>query len=141
MNKREFVIGGGATLAASAAWSASGPASLGMLVAPGGRVRRLPDLVADPSAQAWRAYVDQSFDVITAAGPQTLTLSNLSARGGNAGSEQFTLLFNGEDGPALMGGSVTLRHATGQRIVLYVEPAGSSELGRALYRADFNRLC
>nr|WP_316643985.1 hypothetical protein [uncultured Roseateles sp.] len=140
MNKREFMLGAGALIGAA---GTAGPATAGSsMAAPGAdagpsRVARPPELAPDLAMAKWQHYLGDEF---AAPGGQ-LRLSEVhdecGARSG-ASTEQFSLLFVGT--AALTAGTHALRHGTGQRIALFLQPAGLSTQGQTLYRADFNLL-
>ncbi|TDP63289.1 DUF6916 family protein [Roseateles toxinivorans] len=140
MNKREFMLGAGALIgAASTAGAATAGVGMAEPDADADRARtaRPPELAPDLAMAKWQHYLGDEF----AAPGGMLRLSEVQdecgARSG-ATAEQFSLLFVGT--AALTAGTHALRHGTGQRIALFMQPAGLSAQGQALYRADFNLL-
>ena len=137
MNKREFVIGG-AALAASAAWvaaQATEPPGCASATA----VAALPDLEREPGLRAWQGHLHQRFDIVGADQAQGLVLERVDARGFEGPAEQFSLLF-AVAGQAVPAGTFAVRDATGRLVDLHLQTAGTGTDGRALLRADFNRL-
>lgn len=139
MNKREFVVGGCAALAGSAASAApSERAQAGARPAPGLRRQCLPDLATEPGSAAWQPYVGHRFQALTAGTAVTLVLGRIAVREAQAGFDQFTLSLDADAGARLPAGTHRLRHATGQEVTLYLESTGTAGQARASYRADFN---
>lgn len=137
MNKREFVIGGCTVALGSGALLAAAPALAGSP----GRLGRLPEVAVAPRQDAWQRYLNHDFAVEGAG--QKLTLQEIRRHQGSALHEQFTLVFSAANQRALGAGTRTLRHASGQRIAVYVEPMGSSATRRgdaATYAAHFSLL-
>lgn len=136
MNKRDFVVGSCTTLAAGAALA--GPRQE-QAVAP--RLRRLdrhPDLLASPSLANWQRYVGDRF---AAPGGGGLVLQGIERRYADQLGEQFTLRFTATDGANLAEGTHRLRHHTGQRMALYLQPGDLNTMGMpTAFRAEFNRL-
>ena len=85
----------------------------------------------------WRHYLGDDFAL--PGGRLRLTEVRAERVAGEA-CEQFSLVFSGAPADALSAGTHQLTHTTGQRIALFMQPAGRSAQGSALYRADFNLL-
>lgn len=135
MNKREFMLGACALVGtAKADAGAAAPCTKTAETDPA-RAARPPELAPDLALATWRHYLGDDF--AAPGGPLQLTEVRAEPSSG-ASSEQFSLLFAGP--VALAAGTHALRHGTGQRVSLFMQPAGLSAQGRALYRADFNRL-
>lgn len=137
MNKREFVLGGCALVGAAGHVVAAGTAPQQCNAATAGFGARPPELGPDLAMAKWRRYLGDDFAV--AGGRLRLTEVRAGSTAG-AEAEQFSLLFIGAPADGLAAGTHQLIHGTGQRIALFMQPAGASAQGRALYRADFNLL-
>lgn len=136
MNKREFMLGACALVGTA---RADGGAAAPCTQAEPARAARPPELAPDLALAKWQHYLGEAFD----APEGRLQLTEVRAEslaGGPSGalSEQFSLLFTGT--AALTAGTHSLLHGTGQRIALFMQPAGLSAQGQAQYRADFNLL-
>lgn len=136
MNKREFVVGSCAAVAGVAASARAVGAGVAEQAAraPGLRRQRLPDLATDVRGAAWQHYLGHEF---AAAGGVRLTLQNVQRHAGDRVLEQFTLRFDAGPASALTGGTQVLVHGTGQRVSLYLDPAGSAAGGARAYHAHF----
>jgi len=118
INKRDFLKGGSAAIAASAGTSASLAAMR-------------PSLAGQSGLASWQAHVGQRFDV----DGHAVTLQAASpVPGSRQPGEQFSLRFSGELPAHLGDGLHTLTQADGARQTLYLArtPQG--------LRADFCRL-
>jgi hypothetical protein len=117
INKREFLISGGAALAAGAGTTVSLAA-----------VR--PSLGARSGLASWQAHVGQRFEV----DGHAVTLQSARALPGHAPGEQFSLRFAGTLPAGLGDGICTLTHEGSGTLALYLArtPQG--------LRADFCRL-
>jgi hypothetical protein len=141
MNKREFVWSGCATLAglaSGASAAADGEAAGSPSAAAGLRLQRLPDLATNARLAAWQAYAGHSFRVAAVGTDVELRLDNLAACVCQPGFEQFSLSFASAPGAALPSGTHVLRHATGQRIAVYLETLEGTADAPQRLRADFN---
>jgi hypothetical protein len=143
VNKRDFVFGACAAVAASAGHAGVAPAH--ELLRPGGArcLGRLPDLVTNTRYEAWCHYVGESFDSPGREAPIVLHSLDLHHPGAGAGTgtEQFTLVFESVAGPAVESAILPLRHrTTGQRVAVFLQNAGSGADGATRYRAEFNIL-
>lgn len=141
MNKREFVWSGCATLAGlagGASAAAIGEAAGSTSAAAGMRRPRLPDLATDARSSAWQAYTGHTFRVPAAGTDVELRLDNVVACACQPGFEQFSLGFAAASGAVLPTGTYVLRHATGQRIRVYLETLKGSVEAPTRFRADFN---
>jgi hypothetical protein len=139
VNKRDFVFGACAAVAASAGHAGVAPAH--ELLRPGGArcLGRLPDLVTNTRYEAWCHYVGESFDSPGWEAPIVLHSLDLDLAG--PGTEQFTLVFESVAGPAVESAILPLRHRpTGQRVAVFLQNAGSGADGATRYRAEFNIL-
>lgn len=142
MNKRDFVLGGCTTLAASVVLPSpamAGPASLARVM---DRLDRLPDLHLSNSMDTWSKYIGERF-VQTAPGEGIeMVLTQVDAHQIEQRGEQFTLTFAATGGHAARPLEAhQLRHgASGQQIPIFLQPAGIDLKGSAVYRADFNLL-
>ena len=141
MNKRDFVLGACATVAAGVAQAGVAPAD-GLLQPCGsGRLARLPDLVEDTGYAAWTRYIGESFDSPAMDAP--LVLGSVERHHLGAGAEQFTLRFQSASGCAVETTMQRLRHkATGQHVAVFLQKAGADADadGGSTYRAEFNVL-
>ncbi len=148
MNKRDFVLGGATTLTAgvvlptgsNAAQPSAGQKNPLPERSSARRLTRWPDLASRPDLDTWRHYVGESF-----AQPQShgnaLVLQRVDQHCSGEQDEQFSLVFTAPGGAQRPVGTQDLRHAaTGQRCAVFLQAAGHEPNGRALYRADFNRL-
>lgn len=135
MNKREFVMGSCAALAAgtAAADTAAPPMPGASAMAPGLRRQRLPDLATDQSLRAWQAYVGHEF---LAADGAVLELNEVQTLASDPTLEQFSLHFSAD--AARHGGTQSLSHRSGQRLHLYLDTVKSAS-GEG-YSAHFSRL-
>ena len=139
MNKREFMAGGVAAVVAAPALAEAGdgvPArtSLQRLLT---RTQRLPDLSGHAGADVFEAYVGECFDIAAGAGSGERLVAFAVDRVARCPStEQFDVKFARADAavPAGVDGVRVLLHATGQRVMLYLEPAAGG------YAARFNLL-
>jgi hypothetical protein len=139
MNKREFVLGGCAALAGTAASAhPGGPPDADVGARIGLRRQLLPDLAGEPGSDAWRTYIGHRFQVLAAGAETTLVLGGVAARKATAGFDQFTLSLHADAGTGLPAGTYRLRHGTGQEVTVYLESTGLAGQARASYRADFN---
>jgi len=137
MNKREFVLGGCALVGAAGQAMAAGPDRPPGPVAASDRAARPPELAPDLSMAKWQHYLGHQF----VAPGGSLRLTEVRAEPATGGlAEQFSLLFSAAPDQALTAGTHSLVHGTGQRIALFMQPAGASVQGRALFRAEFNLL-
>ena len=137
MNKREFILGGCATLLAGGAVAGERPAQAPR-DATTKRLRRLPELASGVGAEEWRAYLDHVFRV--GATPRKLILQAVRDDPSSASLRQFTLVFADRNGAQpLAAGTHWLVHPSRQRLVLYLEPAGRVR-SLASYRAQFSLL-
>jgi hypothetical protein len=148
MNKRDFVLGGATTLTAGVMLPARADAAQPSVGAnhsqlDGSTARRLarwPDLASRPDLDTWRHYVGESFGQAVP-GERGLVLRRVDQQHPDEQGEQFSLVFAPEAGAKRQSGTHQLRHAaTGQQIAVYLQAAGHDADGRALLRADFNRL-
>jgi hypothetical protein len=139
VNKRDFVLGACATLAAGAGHADVAPASEWSLPCGARRLVRLPDLVTNTRCEAWCHYVGESFDSPEWEAP--IVLHSLDLHLAGPGTEQFTLVFESVAGPAVESAILPLRHrTTGQRVAVFLQNAGSGADGATRYRAEFNIL-
>ena len=137
MNKREFVAGGMVAVVAAPGRAQSADAGTeraplrGLLT----RTQRLPDLVERAGAEAFEAYVGQSFEVVAGAGAgERLVVKAVERVARCPATEQFDVAFETAGPPAAADGVRLLQHATGQRLALHLER------GRDGYTARFNLL-
>jgi hypothetical protein len=141
MNKRNFVLGGCTTLAASLAVSA--PA---LPLQPGAarihrRLQRLPDLQTRAGLGEWRLYIGERFTQSTSTGTREIVLRRVDTQHADERGEQFTLVFAGAADATTAGTTRPLRHGkTGQQLPIFLQSAGRDTDGLALLRADFNNL-
>lgn len=139
MNKREFVVGGCAALAGSAARAApSRQLATGAGTVPGLRRRRMPDLATESGRATWQPYIGHRFQVDASGTAVTLVLGSINLCDASAGFDQFSLSLETVTGPRLPTGSYRLRHASGQEVLVYLETVDFAGRARASYRADFN---
>ena len=140
MNKRDFVLGGCTTLAASVVLPSpamAGPASLARVM---DRLGRFPDLQLSTSMDTWTKYIGERF-VQTAPGAGVeMVLTQVDAHQIEQYGEQFTLTFAATAGHASLPLEAHhLRHgASGQQIPIFMQSAGIDRNGSSVYRADFN---
>lgn len=148
MNKRDFVLGGATTLTAgmvlptgaNAAQPSAGQKSPQPERSAARRLTRWPDLASRPDLDTWRHYIGEAFTQRLSNG-NGLVLQRVDQHCSGERGEQFSLLFTATGGARRPGGTQDLRHAaTGQQFAVYLQTAGHEPNGRALYRADFNRL-
>lgn len=141
MDKRDFVLGGCTTLAATVILATPAKAEQSGAARAVRRLERFPDLETSASLAAWRRYVGERFAQAMPGSARELVLRRIEQHHADEHGEQFTLLFTAAMDATLPGGTQRLRHATtGQKIPIFLQPAGNDLDGRALYRADFNRL-
>lgn len=137
MNKRDFMLGACAMV--GAAGTARGYAQVSGPGAGLVGMARPPELMPDLEMSTWQHYLGDAFAV--PGGRLRLTGLQVQPQPGAPGgakTEQFSLVFAGA--VVLAAGMHQLRHGTGQRLGLFLQPAGVSSQGHAQYRADFNRL-
>jgi hypothetical protein len=140
MNKRDFIVaGGGAAVCAAVATPA-------LAAAPPreARRRRPPSLEGAARQATWQRYIGEDFAVEAgaAAGASVRLLRVEAATHPRPGLEQFTLIFGppAQSGPlALETGTWRLRHATGQRVAIYLDAPTAAAPAGAL-RAHFSLL-
>lgn len=137
MNKREFVLGGCAAAFAGGGLMAVVPASAAVATAQ--RSSRLPALAEAPSLTTWQRYLNQRFEAEVTGKRQHLTLSRVRADASAAPLTQFTLEFGAHGQPWLTEGTQVLRHATGQRVSVYLQPTHNADVAVA-YQAHFSLL-
>lgn len=118
INKRDFLKGGGAAIAASAGTTAALAALR-------------PSLGGQSGLASWQAHVGQRFDID---GHAVTLVAARPVPAGRQPGEQFSLSFSGELPAGLGDGLHTLAQADGARQTLYLArtPTG--------LRADFCRL-
>ncbi|MEJ5999582.1 DUF6916 family protein [Paucibacter soli] len=118
MNKRSFMLGTAATLAAPAAMAAAS-----CRPALDGRSGRLD----------WQAYLGERFELEDEQGARAMVrLASIGTAPARRGCEQFSLVFEAPQGePAPPAGLYRLEHADGHATALYMS---------AGLRADFNLL-
>jgi len=118
MNKRSFMLGTAATLAAPAAMAAAS-----CRPALDGRSGRLD----------WQAYLGERFELDDGQGARSsVRLARISAAPARRGCEQFSLVFETPQGVrAVPAGLYRLEHADGHATALYMSEG---------LRADFNLL-
>ncbi len=142
MNKREFVAGsvgaviGGQALAAPAPAADDAPSrrTLGRLLDPS---RRLPDLVEQPGAAAFQAYVGERFTIVGGAGSgASLVLREVRPLRRCSATEQFDIAFaaSHDAGAPPRDGVRLIEHTSGQRLALLLEALPDG------YAARFNLL-
>lgn len=136
MNKREFVLGSCAAVAGSAASACPATADVQTpaRAAPGLRRQRLPDLATDVHSAAWQHYLGHDF---AAADGTRLTLQEVRLHDRDRALEQFTLRFSAGPAAVLKGGTRVLAHSSGQRVALYLDPAGGATDIAKGYHAHF----
>ena len=148
MNKRDFVLGSATTLTASVVFSTHADAAQPVVGiknpkaqwSTAHRLARWPDLASQPDLDAWRHYVGEPFAQPLSIG-HGLVLRRVEQRYSGERGEQFSLVFAPTADAIGQSGTHQLRHAaTGQKIAVYLQAAGNDLDGRALLRADFNRL-
>ncbi|MEP6502628.1 MAG: hypothetical protein ABJD97_04830, partial [Betaproteobacteria bacterium] len=94
-----------------------------------------PDLVDQPGAATFEAYVGERFAIVAGAGAGgALVISGVERVARCAATEQFTVSFAADAGAPAVDGLRTLAHATGQRLTLHLERSGTG------YDARFNLL-
>ena len=139
MNKREFMAGGVAAVVAAPALADVGDgvpahASLQRLLT---RTQRLPDLSGHAGADVFEAYVGECFDIAAGAGSgERLVVAAVDRVARCRSTEQFDVRFARAEAaaPAGVDGVRVLLHATGQRVMLHLEPTAGG------YAARFNLL-
>ena len=137
MNKREFVTGGVVAVVAapSLAQSAAGAEERAPLLDLLTRTRRLPDLVEQPGAAVFDAYVGERFAVVEGVGSgEQLVVRAVERVARCPSTEQFNVAFETVGPPAAADGVRLLMHPTGQRLALHLER------GQRGYTARFNLL-
>ena len=137
MNKREFVTGGVVAVVAapSLAQAVDGAPERAPLLDLLMRTQRLPDLVEQPGADLFDAYIGERFAVIGGAGTgEQLVVRAVERVARCPSTEQFNVAFETIGAPAAADGVRLLMHATGQRLALHLERAQSG------YTARFNLL-
>lgn len=137
MNKREFVLGACAAAFSGGGLMAAPPAAAAVAV--NQRGLRLPALAEAPSLATWQRYLNQSFEVEIAGKRRRLTLTAVQAEVFAAPLTQFTLVFDTSGQPWPTEGTHVLRHATGQRVPVYLQPTLGAG-GAAAYQAHFSLL-
>lgn len=118
MNKRSFMLGTAATLAAPAAMAAASCR---------------PALDGRPGRLDWQAYLGERFELDDGQGARTsVRLARISAAPARRGCEQFSLVFETPQGvQAVPAGLYRLEHVDGHTTALYLSEG---------LRADFNLL-
>ena len=141
MNKREFVAGGMAAMAAAPvlAQETGGHAGRKPLERLLTRTQRLPDLAERSGAEAFEAYIGERFEVAAGAGSgEALIVTAVERVARCRDTEQFNVAFTrvlaSRAPAAAVDGVRLLAHGTGQRLALHLEhgPTG--------YTARFNLL-
>lgn len=130
MNKRDFVMGATAWAVAALVENCASAAVTSVPT-----LGRLPDLAAASDLKSWRRYVGEHFEVRDAQVTRML-LERIAEAKVDQGNEQFTIVFRAESGESAPTGLHSLRHANGQRVALFLDPAASG----AACVAHFNRL-
>ena len=126
MNKREFVAGGIAAVAAAPmlAQAAEADAPRAPLRGLLSRTARRPDLAERASADTFEAYVGERFAVVGGAGAGTsLAVTAVERVARCPATEQFNVRFAPVDaaaGMAPIDGVRLLEHGTGQRVALHL---------------------
>ena len=139
MNKRDFVLGACAAVAAGAGQADVGRADVQLQPYEAGRLAHLPDLITDTGFAAWSRYAGESFDSLGLDAP--LVLRSVEPHHLAPGAEQFTLVFASAPGRMVESAVLRLRHkSTGQRMDVFLQNAGPDANGVATHRAEFNVL-
>ena len=137
MKKREFLLGGCAAAIGAATMTPSESIAALLRSSSG----RLPDLGAAPGLRAWQAFIGQDFEVGSGLFRERMSLRQVKSDAQRGPNEQFSLVFEGESKEQLPPGIHALRHSSGQRADLYLEPIAAGKTGTAItYRAHFNLL-
>jgi hypothetical protein len=141
MNKRNFVLGSCTTLAGGLAVAAAAPGQQPALSQSHRRLQRLPDLQERAGLAEWRNYIGERFEQASFSGTGDVVLLQVAAHQADTQAQQFTLVFASVPDATPGGATRQLRHGnTGQRLSLFLQPAGQDSNGRSLLRADFNCL-
>jgi hypothetical protein len=138
MNKRELMIGGGIMALGASLARAASPGPVGETHAIGARRRLRPAALEGPvPAAVWSQYLGDEF---AAPGGLRLRLHRIEDHSGNdAALAQFTLHFAVIAGAASRAATLHLRHRSGQRVDLYLEPLTDAAGGTAA-QAHFSLL-
>lgn len=140
MNKRNFVVGACATVAAGVSQACPGAARVARAGASEASRPGLPELGLDADAQAWARFTGHDF--LLADGAARLTLSSVQPHVMPGSGEQFTLIFAVAGVPPMAGGrTLFIRPAEGGRTLpVFMQTAGQDAKGGGLLRAEFSHL-
>lgn len=145
MNKRDFLIQGGALVGAATGGTAwAGHAAPSLRQSAQADAHDLTHMTPGTEQARWQAMAGERFSGLTALGrPVELVLSEVvgNAMTGAAlagGAEQFTVSFEGPRALPLQAGMHLLNHPSVGAIQLYLEPVSQGE--RIGYDAHFSLL-